>query len=172
MKNKLFLQYCLILLSSIVALFLFRFLPHPPNFTPVIAMAFYLPIFFGMWCIPFLLLAFAITDFFIGFHSLLVWTWGSLALISLISKFSNSILSRLFLSFVGAVIFFIISNFGVWFSGGLYDQTLEGLMKCYIMALPFFTNTFLSTIIFSLLIEFVVFSKNLTFIPQLFKKNR
>ena len=170
MMNKIFLQYCLILLSSIGALFLFRFLPHPPNFTPVIAMAFYLPIFFGMWCIPFLLLAFAITDFFIGFHSLLVWTWGSLALISLISKFSNSILSRLFLSFVGAVIFYIISNFGVWFSGSLYQYSIEGLIQCYIMALPFFTNTLLSTIIFSLLIEFVVFTKNSNIIPHLLKK--
>ena len=172
MKNKIFLQYCLILLSSIGALIFFRFLPHPPNFTPVIAMAFYLPIFFGMWCIPFLLLAFAITDFFIGFHSLLVWTWGSLALISLISKFSNSILSRLFLSFVGAVIFYIISNFGVWFSGSLYQYSIEGLIQCYIMALPFFTNTLLSTIIFSLLIEFVVFTKNFNIIPHILKKNR
>ena len=172
MKNKIFLQYCLILLSSIGALIFFRFLPHPPNFTPVIAMAFYLPIFFGMWCIPFLLLAFAITDFFIGFHSLLVWTWGSLALISLTSKFSNSILSRLFLSFVGAIIFYIISNFGVWFSGSLYQHSIEGLIQCYIMALPFFTNTLLSTIIFSLLIEFVVFTKNFNIIPYLLKKNR
>ena len=170
MKNKIFLQYCLILLSSIGALIFFRFLPHPPNFTPVIAMAFYLPIFFGMWCIPFLLLAFAITDFFIGFHSLLVWTWGGLALISLISKFSNSILSRLFLSFVGAILFYIISNFGVWFSGSLYQHSIEGLIQCYIMALPFFTNTLLSTIIFSLLIEFVVFTKNSNIIPHLLKK--
>ena len=122
-------------------------------------MAFYLPIFFGLWCIPFLLLAFAITDFFIGFHSLLIWTWGSLALIGLISKFSKNILSRLFLSFLGAIIFYIISNFGVWFSGSLYQHSIEGLIQCYIMALPFFTNTLLSTIIFSLLIEFVVFTK-------------
>ena len=170
MKNKHFLHYSLVFLSSIGVLFLFRFLPHPPNFTPVIAMALYFPIFFGLWCIPFLLLAFAITDYFIGFHSLLIWTWGSLAIIGLISKYCRNILSRLFASFFGAIIFFIISNFGVWFSSGLYDHTFEGLIKCYIMALPFFTNTLLSTIIFALLIEFVFFSKNLTFFPQLFKK--
>ena len=172
MKNKNFLHYSLVFLISIGVLFLFRFLPHPPNFTPVIAMALYLPIFLGLWCIPFLLLTFAITDYFIGFHSLLIWTWGSLALIGLISKYGRNIFSRLFASFLGAIIFFVISNFGVWFSGGLYDHTLEGLMKCYIMALPFFTNTLLSTIIFTLLIEFAIFSKNLSFIPLLFKKNR
>ena len=155
MKNKNALHYFLIILISIGILILFRFVPHPPNFTPVIAMAFYLPVFFGMWCIPFLILAFAITDFFIGFHSLLFWTWGSLALIGLISKYSNRILSRLFLSFVGAIIFFIISNFGVWVLGspGLnnmpYERSLDGLIQCYIAAIPFFGNTFLSTIIFA-----------------------
>ena len=70
------------------------------------------------------------------------------------------------------ILFFIISNFGVWLTGSLYQQSLEGLIQCYIMALPFFTNTLLSTIIFALLIEFVVFTKNLNLIPQLFKKNR
>ena len=172
MKNKIFLNYVFVLFGSIGALFLFRFLPHPPNFTPVIAMALYLPIFFGLWSIPFLLLAFAITDYFIGFHSLLIWTWGSLALVGLISIYGKNILSRLFTTFLGAIIFFIISNLGVWYSGGLYDHTLEGLLKCYIMALPFFTNTLLSTIIFALLIEFIIFSKNLNLFPQLSKKIR
>ena len=167
-----FLNYLFVLLGSIGVLFLFRFLPHPPNFTPVIAMALYLPIFFGLWCIPFLLLAFAITDYFIGFHSLLIWTWGSLALVGLISKYGNNISSRLFVGFLGAIIFFIISNLGVWYSGGLYDHSLEGLVKCFMMALPFFTNTLLSTIIFALLIEFIIFSKNSNLFPKLFKKIR
>ena len=151
---------------------LYRLIPHPPNFTPVIAMALYLPIFFGLWSIPFLLLAFAITDYLIGFHSLLIWTWGSLALVGLFSQYVKNILSRLFATFLGAIIFFIISNFGVWYGGGLYDHTIEGLIKCYIMALPFFTNTLLSTIIFALLVEFIIFSKNLNLFPQLFKKIR
>ena len=91
---------------------------------------------------------------------------------SLTSLFTTLPLSRLFPSFVGAVIFFIISNFGVWFTGILYQHSLEGLIQCYIMALPFFTNTLLSTIIFSLIIEFIVFTKKFNLIPQLLKKNR
>ena len=66
-----------------------RVIPHPPNFTPVIALSLYLPIFFGIWSIPFCILGFAITDYFIGFHSLLIWTWGSLVLVGLVSRFSK-----------------------------------------------------------------------------------
>ena len=172
MIQKITLNKFYLFIGCLGLILLYRLIPHPPNFTPVIAMALYLPIFFGLWSIPFLLLAFAITDYFIGFHSLLIWTWGSLALVGLISKYGKNILSRLFATFLGAIVFFIISNFGVWYSGGLYDHTLEGLIKCYIMALPFFTNTLLSTIIFALLIEFIIFSKNLNLFPQLLKKIR
>ena len=171
MIQKITLNKFYLFIGCLGLILLYRLIPHPPNFTPVIAMALYLPIFFGLWSIPFLLLAFAITDYFIGFHSLLIWTWGSLALVGLLSKYSKNILSRLFTTFLGAIIFFIISNLGVWYSGGLYDHTLEGLINCYIMALPFFTNTLLSTIIFALLIEFIISSKNLNLFPQLFKKN-
>ena len=171
MKTEKSLHYIFILLASIVFLFLFRFIPHPPNFTPVIAMALYLPILFGLWSIPFILLAFAITDYFLGFHSLLIWTWGSLALIGLISKFTRNYFSRLMLSFLGALIFFIISNFGVWFTSGFYESTFKGLVECYVMGLPFFTNTLLSTIIFAIFIEFFVFSRYFNFIPLIKKKH-
>jgi len=155
--------YTLILISSICILFLFRFLPHPPNFTPVLAMAFYLPILFGLWSIPFIILAFGITDYFIGFHSLLFWTWGSLALISLISKFSKNISSRLFLCFIGTIIFFIISNFGVWLSG-FYGYTLESLFLCYTLAIPFYTNTIISTLLFATLFELFMYSKYFSYL--------
>ena len=57
--------------------------------------------------------------------------------------------------FIGSLIFFIISNFGVWVLGGPgvfdipYEKNLNGLVECYVLAIPFFGNTFLSTLIFS-----------------------
>ena len=48
-----------------------------------------------------------------------------------------------------SAIFFIISNLGVWFLGNLYEKNLEGLIKCYFLAIPFFKNTLFSTLIFS-----------------------
>jgi len=51
--------------------------------------------------------------------------------------------------FSGSVIFFIVSNFGVWIAGNLYEKNMNGLIECYFMAVPFFKNTLISTIIFS-----------------------
>ena len=139
----------------------FRIVPHPPNFTPIIALSLYLPILFGFWSIPFILLGFAITDYFIGFHSLLIWTWGSLAVIGLISKFGESVFTRLLMSFISALIFFMISNFGVWATGSFYEANLQGLIYCYLMAIPFFTNTLFSTILFACLFEILLKSKSI-----------
>lgn len=130
-----------------------RFIPHPPNFTSLIALSFYIPALFGVRFLPALLLSFLVTDLIIGFHSTILFTWGSVVIIGLISKyFIQNILSRLSGALIGATIFFIISNFGVW-SLGSYGLTLEGLIVCYTVALPFFGYTLVSTIIFSSLIE-------------------
>ena len=53
------------------------------------------------------------------------------------------------------IIFFIITNFGVWVSGS-YGYTLQGFISCYILAIPFFTNTLISTFIFSVVIETII----------------
>ena len=46
-----------------------RFIPHPPNFTSLIALSFYVPVFLGIRYLPALILSFVITDIFFGFHS-------------------------------------------------------------------------------------------------------
>ncbi len=60
-----------------------------------------------------------------------------------------NIYSVLVASIVSPSIFFIISNFGVWFSDSLYAQNLDGLIECYIAAIPFYDESLLSTILFS-----------------------
>ena len=157
-SNNTFNNLCLFL-GCVGIVLLFRIIPHPPNFAPVIAMSFYLPLFFGLWSLPFIILAFAITDYFIGFHSLLFWTWGSLVIIGVISKFGTNIISRVFMTITGALIFFIISNFGVWLTSSFYSPNLQGLINCYIMCIPFFGNTLLSTVLFGVLFEFLIKSK-------------
>ena len=54
----------------------------------------------------------------------------------------------------------LITNFGVW-TLGTYGYSLEGLIACYTLALPFFGNTIVSTLIFSSLIEIVLAKKEL-----------
>jgi hypothetical protein len=98
-------------------------------------------------------LCFGLTDIIIGFHGTILFTWGSVILIGLISnRFIKNVLSRISGALLGALIFFIITNFGVW-SLGSYGYTFEGLITCYTLALPFFAYSLVSTFIFSSIIE-------------------
>ena len=141
-----------------------RFVPHPPNFTSLIALSFYVPAFFGLKYLPAVLISFILTDFFIGFHNTLIFTWGSVVLVGTISIFlSKTISTRIVGSIFGALIFYIITNFGVWLDG-MYTLNLNGLITSYILALPFFGYTLLSTILFSALIETCFFFKKVILI--------
>ena len=143
-------------LGIFIALAMSRFIPHPPNFTSLIALSFYVPAIFGLRFIPAVLFSFAITDLIIGFHSSVFFTWGSVIIIGLIAKyFINNILSRIFGALSGAVIFYLVTNFGVWF-GGMYSQNFDGLIESYIMGLPFFGYSLISTFLFSAVIESVI----------------
>ena len=142
-----------IYIGIFIVLALSRFIPHPPNFTSLLALSFYVPVIFGLRYLPALLISFAITDFIIGYHSGTFFTWGSVFLIGLIANlFAKNITTRLTGALVGALIFFVISNFGVWVSG-MYGLTITGLLTCYTLALPFFAYSIISTTIFSLIIE-------------------
>ena len=130
-----------------------RFIPHPPNFTSLLALSFYVPALLGVRYLPSLVLSFVITDMIIGFHAVTLFTWGSIILIGLGSKFfAKTILNRIFGSLLGASLFFIITNFGVWTLGS-YAYTFKGLLVCYTVAIPFFAYSLISTFIFSGIIE-------------------
>ena len=136
-----------------MALAVSRFVPHPPNFTSLIALSFYVPAIFGRQYIPAVILSFAITDLVIGYHYGTFFTWGSVLLIGLISiYFGKTFIKRLSGALVGAIIFFIVTNFGVWISG-MYEYSLNGIISCYTAAIPFFAYSATSTILFSFLIE-------------------
>ena len=137
-----------------------RLIPHPPNFTPIIAVAIMSSYFFKNIYLSFatLLVSMLLADAFIGFYSNMLFVYLSLLLIVFIfHKISEKMnFKNLFIcGFIGSLIFFIISNFGVWVLGGSgvldipYERNLNGLVECYVLAIPFFGNTFLSTLIFS-----------------------
>ena len=147
------MNYLKIAIGVLIALSASRFIPHPPNFTSLLALSFYIPAVFGIRYIPAVVFALFFTDLIIGFHSTMLFTSGSIILIGLISKYFNkSIIFRIFGAFIGAVIFFLVSNFGVWLCGS-YGYDLSGFLTCYILAIPFFGYSVLSTLIFSVIIE-------------------
>ena len=147
------MNYLKISFGIFIALAASRFIPHPPNFTSLLALSFYIPALLGIRYIPALIFCFILTDLFIGFHEVTFFTWGSVIIIGLFAKyFISSILSRISGALIGACIFFLITNFGVWTLGS-YGYTLQGLIACYTLAIPFFAYSLISTFIFSGLIE-------------------
>ena len=120
-----------IILGIFLSLAASRFIPHPPNFTSLLALSFYVPALLGVRFLPALLISFIITDLFIGFHGVVFFTWGSVVCIGLMSVyFIKNILSRISGALLGACLFFLITNFGVW-SLGSYGYTINGLILSY-----------------------------------------
>ena len=147
------MKYLHIALGVLIVLSLSRFIPHPPNFTSLIALSFYVPALFGRKYILAVVLSFAITDLIIGYHNGTFFSWGSVVAIGLMSVyFTNNFLLRISGALLGALIFFIVTNFGVWVSG-MYGYSLAGFISCYILAIPFFAYSFISTLMFSSIIE-------------------
>lgn len=130
-----------------------RFIPHAPNMAPIAAVA----IFAGAvlprkYALVAPMAAIIISDLFIGLHSTIFWTWGSFALIALISsgylREKINVANTLAVTLSGSVVFYILTNFGVWLQTGMYQPTLNGLIQSYINALPFFRNTLIGDLIY------------------------
>lgn len=158
------MNYLKIAIGVLIAISASRFIPHPPNFTSLLALSFYIPAVFGIRYIPAVVFALLFTDLIIGLHSTMIFTSGSIILIGLISKhFNKSIMFRISGALLGAIIFFVLSNFGVWLNGS-YGYNFNGILSCYILALPFFGYSILSTLIFSVIIETVYKFYNKNFV--------
>ncbi len=138
-----------IILLSIFA----RLNPHPPNMAPIGALALYSGTNFEKAIgvlIP--LSVMLLSDIFLGFHSTMIFVYGSFALIFFLGRFlknktsvKNVIISSLTISFL----FFIITNFGVWLTTSMYEKNMQGLMICYAMGLPFLKNTILGDLMYN-----------------------
>lgn len=137
----------------ITAASLLRLAPHEPNVAPISAMA----LFGGAYlsrksALIFPILAMVASDLFLGFHDTIGWVYVSFLLIALMgmalknrTNFRNIVLATL----GGSVLFYLITNFGVWYSTPLYSKDLGGLMNSYLMAIPFFRNTLMGDLFFS-----------------------
>ena len=175
MKKLLSKNTITLICISLLMLIVTRLVPHPPNFTALIAVAIYIPILCGRHYIFSVLIAMILTDIIIGFHPYIFWTWGSVILLGTISKYSKNIFIRLASIISGTTIYFIITNFGVW-TGGMYGYNINGIISCYTMALPFLGNSLVGSIFYATILEslfiFEPVRKNIKRInPSIFRVN-
>ena len=142
----------LILVSFLsVLIYLSRTIVHYPNLTPVLALCLFSGFLAkGRWYSMVLpMLALVISDWQIGFYPGWVFNYVSLTLV----LFSGVLIKPRLGAFLGfgllaATNFFLLSNLGVWMFTKMYLPTFEGLIQCYIMGIPFFRATLLSTMVF------------------------
>ena len=133
MKN--FKNYILPI-SLILILSFSRTIPHPPNFTPLLAVGIFSGFYFKKFFLSafIVLLAMFIGDLYLGFHDTMIFTY--LALIVAVG--------------IG------LTNFGAWITLEMYEKNMEGLVSSYIMAIPFFHNTLISTFLYLFLIKIIL----------------
>ena len=157
----------ILILSLLIIGVVGRLVPHPPNVTPIIAIALLAAHAFknkwiailipltGMWISDLIInnyLYAGYYDKFVFFSNGSLWIYGAILLAVLIGKvLIRSIkLSTVFLSsFSASFFFFIITNFGVWLSNMMYPKSLLGLIECYTLAIPFFGNALIGDLIYS-----------------------
>jgi Family of unknown function (DUF6580) len=153
MKNKLTSPGFIILTGMVLAAAFVRLIPHPPNFAPIAAMALFGGAYFTKKWAAFLipLAALFLTDLIIGFHGTMWAVYLSFILIVMIGMMmiKKKKMSNIFLASVSSsVLFFVISNFGVWLTGPYYSKDIAGLSACYTAAIPFFHYTLLGDLFF------------------------
>lgn len=144
----------LLIVSGMVFIAAFvRFIPHPPNFAPIAAMALFGGAYFSKKWAAFLvpLLAMFITDLVIGFHATMWAVYISFAIIvglgMLLIK-QKKVANIALASVSSSVLFFALTNFGLWISTPYYAKTGAGLVACYTAAIPFFHYTLLGDVFF------------------------
>jgi len=151
-----------IVAASIVAIAaMSRLVPHPPNVTPIAAMALFGGAVLSSRKLAYFLplAAMLLSDLVLGFTVygkvllasqpvVYVCVVATVALGSAI-RGRRSILNIGLVTLVSFVMFFVVTNFSVWAAGNLYPRTWAGLQHCYVAAIPFFLNSVAGDVLFS-----------------------
>jgi hypothetical protein len=156
----------LALILFILAVALTRLLPHPPNFAPITAMAVFGAITFGRrrTAVVAPLVALFVSDLAKeylwrqgmsaqwGIYRGMWVTYGTTALIafmSLTARGTRRVSVMAGTTLLGSVVFFLVTNFAIWARGTRFPHTLEGLMDCYVIAIPFFRNSLAGDVVYA-----------------------
>ena len=145
--SSLFNKRQIIIISFILIAVIFRLVPHMPNVTPITAMALFSGVYLNNKKLAFIipLLAMFLSDLFLGFSGLTLFVYVAFILVSYIGFSSKKITIKTIL--LSSISFFLITNFGVWLIA--YPKTLNGLLECYTLAIPFFRNSIIGDFFFA-----------------------
>ena len=143
-----------VIIALIVAAGLIRVLPHPPNFALIAAMALFAGAYVANVRLAFLvpLVAMLLSHMVLGFHAGMVLVYVCMAItVAIVMQLRKRlrVLPIATAALASSVLFFMVTNFGVWATQGMYPMSFEGLTACYVAAIPFFHNTLLGNAFFT-----------------------
>lgn len=136
-----------------------RLLPHPPNFTPINAIALFSVLYLdSKWLsLATLFATMLLSDLILGFHGTMPYVYLSFGLVIFAghSLVKNGPILRIpAAGFASALLFFLVTNFGAWTTDHFYPKTAEGLGLCYLAAIPFFVNQIAGDLLYASLLYF------------------
>ena len=145
------------IVSAILLAAALRLLPHPPNFSPIAAMALFSGALLGNRALALVapIGALLLSDLVLGLYPELIFVYLSVAAtvgIGWLVARRRTPLRIAAAALAGSVLFFAVTNFGVWLVGGIYPMTAAGLASCFVAAIPFFQNTVAGDLFFSALL--------------------
>ena len=101
------------------------------------------------------LAALFLTDLALGLHAGMLFVYACVAAMVLMGQAMGArpqVAKLAGASLAGSVLFFIVTNFGVFALDGMYEKSLAGLAECYVLAIPFFQNALLGDLVFTALL--------------------
>ncbi|MFH0866341.1 MAG: DUF6580 family putative transport protein [Bacteroidota bacterium] len=145
MNKRLSTPRIVFIASLIIVAAAMRLVPHWPNFTPIAAIALFGGAALSRKWLAFILplAAMLISDIIIGFHSYIAavyisftfTVWMGISISRSMKAYKIGLTSV-----ASSLLFFIITNFAVWYGSPFYPQSFAGLMGCYAAGLPFFND--------------------------------
>ena len=144
----------IVVVTMILAAAASRLIPHPPNVASVTAVALfggaYLPRKWLAFLVP--VVALLLSDLIIGFYSHMESVYGSFAVVVCIGLWLRGRCRAPAIAaaaLASSTLFFLVTNFSVWFWGSSYPRTAAGLLACYVAAIPFFRNTLIGDALYT-----------------------
>ena len=141
-----------VLATFVLVAALTRLLPHPPNFAPITAMALFSGVFFDKKWLGLLvpISSMVLSDLFLGFYTISIFVYLSFFFITFFGRWVKKV--HIGSVLLASTLFFVISNLGVWLLS--YPLTMEGLITCFALAIPFFGSAILGDVFYSLILVY------------------
>lgn len=165
-KHNNYIRFKILSLMILLAAFC-RLLPHPSNFAPIGAMTIFGIVYYSQKIYAFLVPAISMVlsdiainntiyaHYFDGFTFIYPGSYFTYIAFIIIGISGYFILKKInysrivFACLLSSIIFFLVSNFGIWAYETIYPKNIDGLLACYISAIPFLKNTIMGDLMYS-----------------------